>query len=65
MLYADNLYLVAAPSLNFKGHMHAVLIDMRDENYLVYDPQNERGEFEYYTVDNLQAWAVATRIIEV
>ena len=65
VLYGDNLYLVAAPSLNFKGHMHAVLIDMRDGNHFVYDPQNGRGDFEYYTVDNLESWAVATRILEI
>lgn len=44
-----HLYMAMVPSLNAIGVIHAIVIDVRDGNLKVFDPQNGRTDKKFYT----------------
>lgn len=58
-LYQGNVYLCSVPSLNNAGGMHQLVIDHRDEYYVVMDPNAGRGVNEYLSDgSNLCGWRI-------
>lgn len=58
-LYEGYVYLCSVPSLNNAGGMHQLVIDHRDEEYVVMDPNVGRGVNEYASDGfNLCGWRV-------
>ena len=45
------VYIVTAPSLNLEGELHAVVIDTRNDDVIVYDPNKGRWGRCFYTKD--------------
>lgn len=47
----DGVYLLGVPSLNIKGGMHQILIEMADGEWSVFDPNEGKEGKVYYTAD--------------
>lgn len=48
----DTVYMVTVPSLNLLSVNHFVVMDFRDENWKIYDPNNGKEGKKYYTNDH-------------
>lgn len=51
-----SMYIATVPSLNIKGSLHNVLVDVRDSYLTVYDPNVDREGKEAYTDAERMAW---------
>lgn len=47
----DGLYFAIVPSLNMKANLHEIIIDTRNDDVIIYDP-NMGKEGKYYYVNN-------------
>ena len=45
---AGNIYVCSVPSLNKQAQTHAVIIDMREEFWCIYDPNQGKEDKLYY-----------------
>lgn len=64
-LSKGGLYIVATPSLNKPGVMHALVIDCQTDDWKVYDPQKGRPCYKYYIKATFKQWYDAIEIIKV
>jgi hypothetical protein len=58
-LFAGKTYIVAVPSLNFKGGMHSIVVqtgETPEDPFVILDPQEGREGREFYTLENLISW---------
>ena len=55
-----NLFIATVVSINIHG-LHAVLIDNRDWDYTVYDPNQGRQDKKIITLENM-VWAYLNRV---
>ncbi len=50
-----SVYLISAPSLNFEGYMHSLILDLRDaSNPQVFDPNKGRRGKLYYIPQHIK-----------
>lgn len=69
-LEPHSIYILAVPSLNFKGGMHSIVVKTNEKEngriwIEVYDPQAERENVESYTHETLNAWAHPCKIVRL
>jgi len=62
-----SLYLAAVPSKNFPARTHLIVVDLRQNEFLVFDPQQGTGN-KYWTgkdFDNaVISWCALTQLID-
>lgn len=61
-LFPDEVYIMAAPSLNRGGSMHYIVVDTRETPFKVYDPNVGIDDKQVYSHKTIRSWGVLTKV---
>lgn len=55
-------FIVTVPSLNIEGGLHAIVIQMENDRWRIYDPNTGREGAKTYTTKNIKTWVRPTMV---